>query len=313
MLKLETRADLQSLVDDGVEESLTLDYKASLALVRSNDAINELCKDVSALANSTGGQIVYGIEENKVTHKPERVDDGISDPKITREWIVQILNSRVHPRMNGVTVQRIVLSDRPQAFGFVVSIEPTQIGPHQAPDHRYYKRFELHSVPMEDYEVRDVMRRSTTPDLYLKLRLRSGSTQALRFTSGDAKSDPIPLVFSIGNRSSQPATHVIVTIGLDSRLTISSTGDYQGPLRQTGTDQLTRLRLLIRPPEWLPIFKEAQEDELSHRELHVRIAADDSIPKDFLITGTLQSPGFTSEQKWKLTDNEQSVDLSEIV
>jgi Putative DNA-binding domain len=96
MLKLETRADLQSLVDDGVEESLTLDYKASLALVRSNDAINELCKDVSALANSTGGQIVYGIEENKViiTHKPERVDDGISDPKITREWIVQILPHR---------------------------------------------------------------------------------------------------------------------------------------------------------------------------------------------------------------------------
>ena len=260
MLTFKTKADLQRLVDEAVEESITLDYKASPALARTSEAINELCKDVSAMANATGGQIVYGIEENKVTRKPERVDDGVSDPKITREWIVGILNSRVHPRINGVRVEHVRLNTAPDAFGFVISIEPTQIGPHQAPDHRYYKRFELHSVPMEDYEVRgNIMRRSTTPNLYLKLQLRTGHAQTLRFTSGDGKSDPIPLVFSVGNRSSQPATHVIVTIGLDSRLTISSTGDYEGPLPRK-SPELNYLRLLIRPPEWLPVFKEAQED-----------------------------------------------------
>jgi hypothetical protein len=133
----------------------------------------------------------------------------------------------------------------------------------------------------------------------------------MHFTSGDGKSDPVPLVFTIGNRSSQPATHVIVTIGLDSRLTISSTGDYEGPLRRSGSE-FNYLRLLIRPPEWLPVFKEAPEDELSTRELHVRISADSSTPKDFLIAATLQSPGFTREQRWKLTDDKSSVELSEI-
>jgi len=32
--------------------------------------------------------------------------------------------------------------------------------PHQAYDHRYYKRYNFQSIPMEDYEVRDLMRRS---------------------------------------------------------------------------------------------------------------------------------------------------------
>jgi hypothetical protein len=260
MLNLETKTDFQKLVDEGIEESLTLDYKDSRALARTSDAINELCKDVTALANSAGGQIVYGIEENKVTSRPEHVDDGVTDPKITREWIDQILASRVSPRMNGLRIARIQLSDTPLRFGFVVAVEPTQTGPHQAPDKKYYKRFDLHSVPMEDYEIRDVMRRSTTPNLYLTLQLRSGPKQQLRFTRGDEKSDPIPLVFSIGNRSAQPASYVIVTIGLDPRLVISSTGDYGGPLRNAGPDQPNRLKLLIRTPEWLPIFKEAGDE-----------------------------------------------------
>lgn len=289
MITLKSEADLQRLVDEAIEESITLEYKASPALARGNDEIKELCKDVSAMANAAGGQIVYGIVENKQTRKPERVDEGVSDPKITREWIIQILNSRVHPRMNGVSVERIKLNSTSNGFGFVLSIEPTQIGPHQAPDHRYYKRFELHSVPMEDYEVRDVMRRATTPDLYLKCQLRTGNTQALRFANGDGKSDPISLRFSIGNRSPQPASHVIVTIGLDARLTISSTGDYEGPLPGEAS-KFNYLKLLISPPLWLPVFKEAGEDNLSKSELLVRISAEPSMPKDFLINATLQTP-----------------------
>ena len=61
--------DLKRLVEEGIEESLTLDYKASAALTRESSAVNELCKDVSAFANSAGGQIVYGVEEEKKTRK----------------------------------------------------------------------------------------------------------------------------------------------------------------------------------------------------------------------------------------------------
>jgi predicted HTH transcriptional regulator len=167
MIDLKTKADLQRLVDEALEESLTLDYKASPALSRDGKAPEEMCKDVTALANSAGGQIIYGIEEDRVTRKPSRVDEGVEDPKITREWIEQILNSRVQPRMNGVQTARIDMGNG--KFGYVISVPQTQTGPHQAPDGKYYKRFDLQSVAMYDYEIRDIMRRSTTPDLYAEL------------------------------------------------------------------------------------------------------------------------------------------------
>ena len=93
-LRLENKADLDGLVADGVEESLTLEYKASAALAHDSKKIDECCKDVSALANSAGGQIVYGIPE--VRHKPQPVDAGSDGAVISREWIEQILLSRVH-------------------------------------------------------------------------------------------------------------------------------------------------------------------------------------------------------------------------
>src|SRR5438128_1492530 len=96
MLKLETKADLQLLLDEGIGESLTLDYKASPALARHDKCKNELCKDVSAFANSAGGQIIYGIDE-----KNNKLDDG---SEISREWIEQIIDSNVQPRIEGLII-----------------------------------------------------------------------------------------------------------------------------------------------------------------------------------------------------------------
>src|SRR3954463_3820580 len=98
MLNLTTKADLERLVIEGIQESLTLDYKASPALSKDSKPREELCKDVSALANSAGGQIIYGIEEKD--QRPVRVDDGTM--AVTREWIEQVLDSNVQPRMLGV-------------------------------------------------------------------------------------------------------------------------------------------------------------------------------------------------------------------
>src|ERR1700746_1712259 len=132
MPEFQSRADFQKMVDAQIEETLTLDYKASPALSRDSKNIDELCKDVSALANSAGGQLIYGIEEDKATAKPLKVDDGVGDPKSTREWIEQILNSKVQPRIDGVRIDRI--DTETGKFGYVVTVKQSQTGPHQAPD-----------------------------------------------------------------------------------------------------------------------------------------------------------------------------------
>ena len=305
MLDLKNRADLQRLVDEALEESLTLDYKASPALSREGKAPDELCKDVTALANSAGGQLVYGIEEDTTTKKPKRVDEGVDDPKITREWIEQILNSRVQPRMNGVQIVRVDVDTG--KFGFIISVPQTTTGPHQAPDGKYYKRFDLQSVSMHDYEIRDIMRRSTTPDLYTELWFdgRQNSVEG-RVLKGDY-SETVILQCTVRNRSSTPAYHVIVDFLVDYDLiTPFPLAPFQmiGERDEAPGPKMRIFRRVINSPPDLPVFREG---EVAQHSASVAV----QVPAAVLAGGTIwletaiQAPGFTTTEVWTIRARER--------
>src|SRR4051812_21611922 len=63
MSKEWTEAAIQLYITDEIEESLTLDYKAADALDKTDGKKKEITKDVSAMANSAGGIIIYGLKE----------------------------------------------------------------------------------------------------------------------------------------------------------------------------------------------------------------------------------------------------------
>lgn len=163
-----TEHDLAQLVANQVAESLTLDYKASGALQKTDAKKNELSKDVSAFANSAGGLLVYGIQE--VKHQPTQVDYGLDPSEISKEWIEQVINSKISRRVDGVRIFQIPLSgERLGRVAYVVEVPASAAAPHMASDHRFYKRFNFECVPMEEYEVRDVSRRFTAPNLGLNV------------------------------------------------------------------------------------------------------------------------------------------------
>ncbi len=60
------QAFFEKLIQDRIEEDLHLEYKREIG---SNSG--EIAKDLSAFANSDGGYIIYGIEEDK--HKPKQI------------------------------------------------------------------------------------------------------------------------------------------------------------------------------------------------------------------------------------------------
>lgn len=62
--------EVEQMVRDQVQESIHLDYKASKAI--SPKERDEIANDVSAFANSDGGVLIYGVEEDKTTHVPVR-------------------------------------------------------------------------------------------------------------------------------------------------------------------------------------------------------------------------------------------------
>lgn len=163
-----TESRLRNFITSEIEESLTLEYKSAEALDRNETKKKEITKDVSAMANSAGGILIYGIrefdQENR-RHLPERITP-VDRRQYPREWVEQIIQA-IRPRIDGIVIHSVSLSSGDTDVAFVIEI-PQSNTAHQASDHRYYKRFNFQAVPMEDYEIRDVMFREQTPNIALK-------------------------------------------------------------------------------------------------------------------------------------------------
>lgn len=159
------------MIDDGIEESLHLDYKAAGALAKTPQKKDEIVKDVSAFANSDGGIIIYGVGEHSATemrHLPSEIDP-IDRSLISKEWLEQVI-SNASPRISNIRIHPVSVTTDPTKCFYVVEI-PKGHTAHQANDGRYYRRYNFESVFMRDYEVRDLMNRERNPVIKVKAYL----------------------------------------------------------------------------------------------------------------------------------------------
>jgi hypothetical protein len=178
-----TEKDLLSKIANLEEENLNLDYKASGSLDKSPSKKEEITKDVSAMANSDGGLIIYGISEfaeQAKRHLPEKIST-IARSEFPKEWIENIITN-IRPHISGLVVHSIQLSIGANDVAYVIEI-PKSTTAHQAMDKRYYKRFNFKSIPMEDYEIRDVMNRITSPQFEISIKIYK--TQKVMFNGQD--------------------------------------------------------------------------------------------------------------------------------
>jgi hypothetical protein len=174
-----TQQTILDLIQNQIEESLNLEYKAADALDKSSDSKKkEIAKDVSAMANSDGGTIIYGIKEYDVSekrHLPERIDS-VNRVKVSKEWLEQVLNTNIFPRIPNITIEPITISKSPTDVIYVVTI-PKSNTAHQANDKRYYRRFNFESVAMYDYEIRDIFNRAQSPIINLEFLIEKETYQ----------------------------------------------------------------------------------------------------------------------------------------
>jgi hypothetical protein len=160
-----TKQRLDQMIADGVEENLSLDYKGADSLARTDGKKTDVTKDVSSFANSSGGVLIYGIAEfddKQHEHRPERLDP-VKRADISREWLDQVIQS-IQPRIEGVVIHPVTISEADNTVCYVVEV-PQSHTAHMARDHRYHKRQNFTTTPMDDYEVRDVMNRRKDPTL----------------------------------------------------------------------------------------------------------------------------------------------------
>lgn len=161
-MKLITEQDILELISNQIEESIHLDFKRGDGLINNRDCKKELAKDVSAFANSDGGIIIYGIEENNHIASSIVAVDGNS---ITKEWLEQVINTNINRRISDIIITPIRMQGNIASTVYVVNIPRSLDSPHMTSEKRFYKRFNFESVPMEEYEIRDLYNRANFVNL----------------------------------------------------------------------------------------------------------------------------------------------------
>lgn len=165
MTKVWDEARVQQYINDGIEETLNLDYKAAGSLAKSDGKKREITKDVSAMANSDGGIIIYGVSEDpNDKHLPGQIDP-VNRRDFSKEWLEQVIGN-ICPRIDGLLIHPVTIGGSATDAVYVVEI-PQSYTAHQAKDNKYYKRHNFESVAMEHYEILDVLNRHQHPQIEL--------------------------------------------------------------------------------------------------------------------------------------------------
>ena len=253
---------LDNLCHNGITESVNLEFKRSDALRRTDAQRNELSKDISAMANSDGGVIIYGIAEDRETHGAGKLDDGVDQSQIQPKWIEQVANSKIHPKIEGLTVTAVSIApETTNRVAYVVEV-PRGSTVHMAADNKYYKRYSSQNLPMEDYEVRDTMARDNIP--ILSLEIDNPTINANK---------TLDLHCSLVNASMTPAqwcvTELFIPESLETQLDGGAKG--RGISRFTNGLPATFLQFVHGGPAAIPIWRGVRVNLFSGNPALIRL------------------------------------------
>jgi hypothetical protein len=116
---------LQRLCDDKCPESETLDFKRDLPGNSDKDK-HELLKDICALANAGGGDLVYCVDE--VDGVAALIVPASAEPADNaKRRISQVLDAGIEPRVPGVRLHHVEV---PGGYALVVRVPASYEGPH---------------------------------------------------------------------------------------------------------------------------------------------------------------------------------------
>jgi len=100
-----TKADIDALVTNAVAEGRTIDYKRTLP-GGTDDEKREFLANVSSFANAAGGDILYGVEEDKGIPTAANGLPGI-DPDAEILRLDNIIRSGIEPRVPAVQIKAV--------------------------------------------------------------------------------------------------------------------------------------------------------------------------------------------------------------
>lgn len=150
-----TKADIEALVTGGEREGQRLDYKSQLP--GKGDDRTEFLRHITGMANTTGGIIVLGVEEQRQDGTPNGLPEricGLADANL--DDVVLRLSSMIDSNISPRIVPQpevMIVEGWAGAAVVVVRVKRSVTKPHMF-GHRFYARQGPRTVPLEVEQVR---------------------------------------------------------------------------------------------------------------------------------------------------------------
>lgn len=161
---------IESFINNEIEESVNIEFKASGSISKQPSVKKEMSKDISSFANSDGGIIIYGVEEkNHKAHSLSTINGNV----YTKEFLEQVINSTIKRTIKNLKIFPIRVDGDIGKSIYVVQIPSSVDAPHMSQDKRFHRRHNFESAIMEEYEVRQLYGRKIKADLCLHSMLIS--------------------------------------------------------------------------------------------------------------------------------------------
>lgn len=181
--------DIRSLVSNSVPEGTTLDYKETYSLATDREK-GEFLADISSFANTLGGDLVFGISDEKGSAKELTAfaTDNIDEEK---QKIENLVRDGISPR---IAIDVRFLEVETNRFVLVIRVSKSWAAPnrvvftgHGKTKDQFYARNSAGKYPLDVIELRNAFTLSDT------LGTKITDFHARRIAEIAAENTPIPL------------------------------------------------------------------------------------------------------------------------
>src|SRR5690242_694749 len=117
------KADLDALMEHGISESKTLDYKSEFS---QTNKINDFLEDVCALANTSGGDLLLGLKAVDGVPKSYTPLRSVPDAEILS--LEGAIRTGIEPRLVGTEMWPVNVDD---GYVLVVRVRKSWNAPHR--------------------------------------------------------------------------------------------------------------------------------------------------------------------------------------
>lgn len=189
----------------------------TLPSVKESDVLENLAKEVSAFANSGGGQLVLGLANPSSKIDKWVVDDGgiplsIKGKISTKEWLEDVIPNLVEFPITKFNVYPITSKEinsqiLPGRALYVIDIADSPQAPHQSRyDNKYYARVAGKSRPIDHRLIVDMMSRRQYPIIELEFEIEK------EFIKGEPRNGLTSFTYLNGTRPPEKDTNAYTLI-----------------------------------------------------------------------------------------------------